>query len=156
MPGLADPGFELIAAAQAQGVPIVPVPGPTALSAALSVAGIPAERFRFLGFLPRGGSARRKLLEPLVRSPFAIVAYESPHRLLDTLAILDDVFGERPMAAAGELTKLYEEVQRGTAAELLARFREKKPRGEFTLVIAGAEQNDPAVQARKGQEEGMR
>ena len=91
-----------------------------------------------------------------MRSPFALVAYESPHRLLDTLAILDDVFGERPMAAAGELTKLYEEVQRGTAAELLARFREKKPRGEFTLVIAGAEQNDPAVHARKGEEEGVR
>jgi 16S rRNA (cytidine1402-2'-O)-methyltransferase len=138
MPGLADPGFELIAAAQAQGVPVVPVPGPTALSAALSVAGIPAERFRFLGFLPRGRSARRRLLEPLVGSPLTIVAYESPHRLLDTLAVLDELFGERPMAAACELTKLYEEVQRGTAAELLARFREKKPRGEFTLVIAGA------------------
>jgi 16S rRNA (cytidine1402-2'-O)-methyltransferase len=144
MPGLADPGFELIAAAQAQGVPIVPVPGPTALSAALPVAGIPAERFRFLGFLPRGGSARRKLLEPLVGSPFAIVAYESPHRLLDTLTILDDLFGERPMAAACELTKLYEEVQRGTAAELLAHFRGKKPRGEFTLVIAGTVSGEPA------------
>ncbi len=138
MPGLADPGFELIAAAQARGVPVVPVPGPTALSAALSVAGIPAERFLFLGFLPRGGSARRKLLAPLTGHPFAIVAYESPHRLLDTLAILDDLFGDRPMAAACELTKLYEEIQRGTPAELLARFKAKKPRGEFTLVIAGA------------------
>ena len=153
MPGLADPGFELVAAAQAQGVPVVPVPGPTALSAALSVAGIPAERFRFLGFLPRGGSARRRLLEPLVRNPLTIVAYESPHRLLDTLAILDELFGERPMAAACELTKLYEEVQRGTASELLARFREKKPRGEFTLVIAGARSSQ---QARRTQEEDAR
>jgi 16S rRNA (cytidine1402-2'-O)-methyltransferase len=140
MPGLADPGFELIAAAQSQGVPIVPVPGPTALSAALAVAGIPAERFTFLGFLPRGNSARSSLLAPLVGSPFAIVAYESPHRLLDTLAVLDDLFGERPMAAACELTKLYEETVRGTAAELLARFADEKPRGEFTLVIAGAGQ----------------
>jgi 16S rRNA (cytidine1402-2'-O)-methyltransferase len=131
MPGLADPGFELIAAAQERGVPVVPVPGPTALSAALSVAGIPAEQFRFLGFLPRGRSARRRLLEPLARSPLTIVAYESPHRLLETLAMLDELFGERPMAAACELTKLYEEVQRGRAADLLARFREKKPRGEF-------------------------
>jgi 16S rRNA (cytidine1402-2'-O)-methyltransferase len=140
MPGLADPGFELIAAAQSQGVRIVPVPGPTALSAALSVAGIPAERFTFLGFLPRGSSARQSLLAPLIESPFAIVAYESPHRLLDTLAVLDDLFGERPMAAACELTKLYEETVRGTAAELLAHFAGEKPRGEFTLVIAGAGQ----------------
>ena len=151
MPGLADPGFELIATAQARGVPIVPVPGPTALSAALSVAGIPAERFTFLGFLPRGGSARRKLLEPLARSPFAVVAYESPHRLLDTLTILDDLFGDRPMTAACELTKLYEEIQRGTAADLLARFAGKKPRGEFTLVIAGAVSGE---RARRTQEEG--
>ena len=145
MPGLADPGFELIAAAQSQGVRIVPVPGPTALSAALSVAGIPTERFTFLGFLPRGSSARQSLLAPLIESPFAIVAYESPHRLLDTLAVLDDLFGERPMAAACELTKLYEETVRGTAAELLAHFAGEKPRGEFTLVIAGA---------RQGSEEG--
>jgi 16S rRNA (cytidine1402-2'-O)-methyltransferase len=151
MPGLADPGFELVAAAQRQGVPIVPVPGPTALSAALSVAGIPAERFLFLGFLPRASSARRKLLAPLVHKPFTIVAYESPHRLLDTLAVLDDLFGDRLMAAACELTKLYEEIQRGTAAELLDRFGDKKPRGEFTLVIAGAVSGE---QARRTQEEG--
>ena len=142
MPGLADPGFELIAAAQEQGARIVPVPGPTALSAALSVCGIPAERFIFLGFLPRGDSARRTLLAPLVDSPFALVAYESPHRLLDTLAALDDLFGDRPMAAACELTKLYEETLRGTPAQLLAHFADQKPRGEFTLVIAGAGQQE--------------
>lgn len=151
MPGLADPGFELIAAAQRQGVRVVPVPGPTALSAALSVSGIPAERFLFLGFLPRANSARRKLLAPLVHGPFTIVAYESPHRLLDTLAVLDDIFGDRLMAAACELTKLYEEIQRGTAAQLLTSFGDKKPRGEFTLVIAGAVSGEPA---RRTQEEG--
>ena len=138
MPGLADPGFELIAAAHGQGVRIVPVPGPTALCAALSVSSIPAERFLFLGFLPRGSSACRSLLAPLVDSPFTIVAYEAPHRLLNTLAALDDLFGDRLMAAACELTKLYEETRRGTAAELLAYFADRKPRGEFTLVIAGA------------------
>ena len=142
MPGLADPGFELIAAAQEQGARIVPVPGPTALSAALSVSGIAAERFIFLGFLPRGDSARRTLLSPLVDSPFALVAYESPHRLLDTLTALDELFGDRPMAAACELTKLYEETLRGTPAELLAHFADQKPRGEFTLVIAGAGQQE--------------
>ena len=154
MPGLADPGFELIAAAQRQGVRVVPVPGPTALSAALSVAGIPAERFLFLGFLPRASSARRKLLAPLVHSPFTLVAYESPHRLLDTLAVLDDLFGDRLMAAACELTKLYEEIQRGTAAELLDRFAGNKPRGEFTLVIAGSGQSDPAARLGQDREEG--
>jgi 16S rRNA (cytidine1402-2'-O)-methyltransferase len=145
MPGLADPGFELVAAAQEQGARIVPVPGPTALSAALSVSGIPAERFIFLGFLPRGDSARRTLLAPLVDSPFALVAYESPHRLLDTLAALEELFGDRPMAAACELTKLYEETLRGTPAELLAHFAGQKPRGEFTLVIAGAGQKEEDV-----------
>ncbi len=140
MPGLADPGFELIAAAQEEGVLIVPVPGPTALSAALAVCGIPAERFRFRGFLPRGRGTRRSLLASLVDSPFTTVAYESPHRLLDTLADLDALFGDRPVAAACELTKLYEESRRGTAAALLVHFSEHRPRGEFTLVIAGAGQ----------------
>jgi len=140
MPGLADPGYELIAAAREREVLVVPVPGPTALAAALAVAAIPAERFLFLGFLPRTQSARRELLAPLASSLFTLVAYESPHRLLDTLADLDRLFGERPMAAACELTKLYEETRRGTPGELLEHFGTRRPRGEFTLVIAGAGQ----------------
>lgn len=151
MPGLADPGYELITAALERNVPIVAVPGPTALSAALTVAGIPCERFIFLGFLPRGRSARRNLLTSLVDSPFTLVAYESPHRLLDTLADLDQLLGRRQMAAACELTKLYEEVQRGTAGDLLELFRCHKPRGEFTLVIAGREPPpDPTARGSKG------
>jgi 16S rRNA (cytidine1402-2'-O)-methyltransferase len=138
MPGLADPGYELVAAALEQGVPVVPVPGPTALDAALAVAGIPGERFLFLGFLPRGAAARYALLASLASSPFTLVAYEAPHRLLETLADLDRLFVDRRIAMACELTKLYEEVQRGTAAELLASFHGRQPRGEFTLVIAGA------------------
>lgn len=144
MPGLADPGFELLSIARERAVPIVPVPGPTALAAALSVAGIPGDRFIFLGFLPRTSRARRDLLEPLVDSPFTLVAYESPHRLLAALADLARLFGERPMAAACELTKMYEETRRGTAAELLDHFRAHGPRGEFTLVIAGADQTERA------------
>lgn len=137
MPGLTDPGYELVAHALDRGVPVEPVPGPTALTAALSVAGIAADRFIFLGFLPRAKNARRELLASLAQSPFALVAYESPHRLCDTLADLDALFGDRPMVAAGELTKLYEEMQRGAAAQLLSHFRAHRPRGEFTLVIAG-------------------
>ncbi|MGD9144404.1 MAG: 16S rRNA (cytidine(1402)-2'-O)-methyltransferase [Anaerolineae bacterium] len=151
MPGLADPGYELIAAAREREVPIVPVPGPTALAAALSVAGIPAERFIFLGFLPRTRSARRELLAPLVDSPFTLIAYESPHRLLATLAELDRLFGDRPMAAACELTKMYEETRRGTAGELRDHYRARRPRGEFTLVIAGTAQGT----SRPASEEGL-
>jgi 16S rRNA (cytidine1402-2'-O)-methyltransferase len=136
MPGLADPGYELIAAVLEQGLPVVPIPGPTALASALSVAGIPADRFVFLGFLPRTRGARRSLLSSLADHPFALVAYESPHRLLDTLADIATVLGERPMAAACELTKLYEEIRRDTPAGLLAFFRGHPPRGEYTLVIA--------------------
>jgi 16S rRNA (cytidine1402-2'-O)-methyltransferase len=136
MPGLADPGYELIAAVLERGVPVLPVPGPTALATALSVAGIPCQRFIFLGFLPRGRGARRDLLAPLVDSPFCLVAYESPHRLLDTLAELARLFGDRQMALGCELTKLYEEMRRGTAAELLDHYRGERPRGEFTLVVA--------------------
>ena len=140
MPGLADPGFELIAAARALGVPIVPIPGPTALAAALSVSSLPGDRFVFVGFLPRTSRARRELLAPLVDRPVTLVAYESPHRLLATLADLERLFGDRPIAAACELTKLYEETRRGTAAELLAHYRTHRPRGEFTLVITPSQE----------------
>jgi 16S rRNA (cytidine1402-2'-O)-methyltransferase len=139
MPGLSDPGYELIAAALEQGRPVVAVPGPAAVPAALSVAGLPAEAFLFLGFLPRRPAARRALLASLAEEPFTLVAYESPHRLLDTLADLDRLFGPRPMATCGELTKLYEETRRGTPATLLVHFQEQRPRGEYTLVVAGAE-----------------
>jgi 16S rRNA (cytidine1402-2'-O)-methyltransferase len=138
MPGLADPGYELLATALERGVPIEAVPGPTALGAALAVAGISSARFVFLGFLPRSAGARRALLDSMAESPFALVAYESPHRLVATLADLDHLFGECPMAVVNELTKLYEGTKRGTAAELLDHYREHRPRGEFTLVIAPA------------------
>jgi 16S rRNA (cytidine1402-2'-O)-methyltransferase len=152
MPGLADPGYELIAAAREREVPVVPIPGPTALAAALSVAGLPAERFIFLGFLPRARNARRDLLAPLVESPFTLVAYESPHRLLGTLVEVDRLFGDRPMAAASELTKLYEETRRGSPAQLLDHFGAHRPRGEFTLVIAGAGERTPPPGIKKAAE----
>jgi len=140
MPGLADPGYELIAAALDRGAPVVPVPGPTALGAALLAAGIPAARFVFAGFLPRGAKARRDLLASLAASPFTLVAFEAPHRLIYTLADLAALCGDRQVAAACELTKRYEEIRRGTPAELLAHFRRHEPRGEFTLVIGPPEQ----------------
>ena len=151
MPGLADPGHELVAAVLAEGSPIVSVPGPTALGAALSVAGLSFERFVFLGFLPRGTGKRRQLLRSLISSPFALVAYEAPHRLLDTLADLTELIPNRQVSAACELTKLYEEVRCGTAAALLAHYRANRPRGEFTLVIAPPSlEASAAVEGRKG------
>jgi 16S rRNA (cytidine1402-2'-O)-methyltransferase len=136
MPGLADPGYELVQRALDLGVPIVPVPGPTALASALSVAGLDCYRFYFLGFLPRGTAARQELLSSLREKPFALVAHEAPHRLVDTLADLDLFFGNRQIVVACELTKLYEEVRRGSGAELLDHYRLRGPRGEFTIVIA--------------------
>jgi 16S rRNA (cytidine1402-2'-O)-methyltransferase len=135
MPGLADPGYELVTAVLDQGVSVVAVPGPTALTAALSITAAPGHRFIFLGFLPRRNSARRDLLAQHADRPFPLVAYEAPHRLLETLADLDRLLGNRPLVVASELTKMYEDVQRGTPAELLAYFRHHRPRGEFTLVI---------------------
>jgi 16S rRNA (cytidine1402-2'-O)-methyltransferase len=138
MPGLADPGFELVNAAKGHGARIVPVPGPTAIAATLSVAGMSTDGFIFLGFLPRAKGARRKLLTSVMNNDLALVAYESPHRLLSTLADLEHIFGDRPMVAACELTKLYEETVRGTPGEILSHFGDIAPRGEFTLVIEPA------------------
>jgi 16S rRNA (cytidine1402-2'-O)-methyltransferase len=146
MPGLADPGYELISAALERGIAVVPVSGPTALSAALSVAGLPAERFIFLGFLPRRKGQRRALLESVADKPFALVAYESPHRLLDALGDVARLLGERSIVVACEMTKMYEEVRRGSAEELLVHFQEQEPRGEYTLVIA-----PPATSAGEGE-----
>jgi 16S rRNA (cytidine1402-2'-O)-methyltransferase len=143
MPGLSDPGFELLHAALEQGVGVIPIPGPTALGAALSVAAMPGEGFAFLGFLPRTANARHDLLAEWIAFPHTLAAYEAPHRLVDTLADIALLFGERAVVVCGDLTKLYEEVRRGTAADLLAHFRQHAPRGEYTLVIAGTGPPEP-------------
>ena len=155
MPGLADPGYELITAALERDVPVVPIPGPTALAAALSVAGHTQRAFR-LPWVSAAGWRPPRAAGLLVDNPFTLVAYESPHRLLETLDDLDRLFGDRPMAVACELTKLYEEIQRGTAAEMLAHFRDHKPRGEFTLVIAGGLRPAPSRRQRARNEGGGR
>jgi 16S rRNA (cytidine1402-2'-O)-methyltransferase len=150
MPGISDPGQELIAAALERGVPVVPIPGPSALTAALVVSGLPADRFLYLGFLPRVRSDRRRLLESVRAQPFTLVAFEAPHRLLAALADLEEVLGDRQAAAARELTKLHEEVVRGAVSELRAVFQERPPRGEFTLVIGpgpGDSQAEDATRA---------
>jgi 16S rRNA (cytidine1402-2'-O)-methyltransferase len=137
MPGLSDPGYELVRAAIARGVPVVPIPGPSALTAALVVSGLPTDAFVYLGFLPRRPAERRRLLAEMRDQRRTLVAFESPHRLA---AALDDVLallGDRQVAVARELTKLHEEIWRGPASQAREHFA-GQVRGEITLVIAGA------------------
>jgi len=137
-PALSDPGYELVQAALEAGFKVVPVPGPSAVVAALVASGLPTDAFVYLGFLPRKDSERRKLLESIAAEPRTLVAYESPHRLLDTLAEIEATLGNRRVAVARELTKMFEEIYRGSAGEAHAHFAAKGVAGEITLVIAGA------------------
>ena len=135
MPGISDPGYELIGAANQNGIPVIPVPGPSAVITALVVSGLPTDRFLYLGFLPRRTSARKQALESVAQETGTLVILEAPHRLQPTLYDLKLVFGDRQLAVCRELTKLHEEVFRGNISQAIARFTE--PRGEFTLVIEG-------------------
>ena len=135
MPAVSDPGSDLVAQAAAAGFQVEAVPGVSAVTTALSMSGMSGDGFLFLGFLPRKARERRTKLEGLTESTHTLVVFEAPHRLKATLRDILAVLGEREMSVCRELTKLYEEVFRGTASEALAHFSE--PRGEFVLVIRG-------------------
>ena len=137
LPGVSDPGGRLIAAALEAGVPVTVLPGPTAVATALVASGFVAERYQFLGYLPRGDRALAELWTELDRWPHAAVAFESPKRLPASLGSLARALPERPVAVCRELTKRFEEVVRGPAGELAERFAEP-PRGEITLVLGPA------------------
>jgi 16S rRNA (cytidine1402-2'-O)-methyltransferase len=134
MPAISDPGARLVAAALERGVPVTVLPGPTAVDTALVASGFAAERYQFVGFLPRGARALALVWEELASWPYPVVAFESPRRLPATLRSLADAQPAREVAVCRELTKKFEEVVRGTAAELAARFAES-PKGEITLVL---------------------
>lgn len=137
-PGVSDPGARLAQAARAAGFLVVPIPGPSAVATALSAAGLPADRYLFLGFVPRKGRERSRLLRSAADSPWTTVLYEAPSRLPDLLADLSELAGpSRPAVVARELTKIHEEFRAGTLAELASYYRESEPRGEVTLVVAG-------------------
>jgi 16S rRNA (cytidine1402-2'-O)-methyltransferase len=138
MPGLSDPGYRLVQAAHEAGIAVSPIPGPSAAITALVSSGLPTDSFLFLGFLPRQGAARRAALEKVRQLPYTLVVYEAPHRLLKLLADVESVLGNRLLVVARELTKLYEELWRGTAAEAQRHFGQDRIRGEITVVIAGA------------------
>ncbi|MFN6500473.1 MAG: 16S rRNA (cytidine(1402)-2'-O)-methyltransferase [Nostoc sp. DedQUE01] len=138
MPGISDPGYELIKACIEAGISVVPIPGASAAITALSAAGLPTERFVFEGFLPAKTQQRREHLESLQTESRTLIFYESPHRLQDTLQDLAEIWGsDRQIVLARELTKLYEEFWRGTIAEAMAHYSQREPQGEYTLVVAG-------------------
>lgn len=162
-PAVSDPGVALVAAARARDFPVVTVPGPTAVAAALAVSGLSADRYLFLGFLPRKGGERQRLLDTIAQSEWTVVVFEAPNR---TAELLDDLVAtcgaERRGVVARELTKLFEETRDGTLAELAGYYRDTPPRGEVTVIVSGtgvpareAPRPDPEARARALLAEGM-
>ncbi len=144
MPGISDPGYELIVAANQRGIPVIPIPGPSVIITALVVSGLPTNNFLYLGFLPRKANGRRRLLESIAHEHATMVVLESPHRLLAALNDILLVLGDRKAAVCRELTKIHEEIFRGTISQAIEHFTE--PRGEFSLVIEGKrEANKPQL-----------
>ena len=140
MPGLSDPGYRLVRACADAGVPVEVVPGPSAVISALAVSGLPPGRFAFEGFMPRKAGDRRRRIGELATERRTIVFFVPPHRIEASLGDLVELLGDRPAVLARELTKLHEEVRRGTLSELLAGARNDPPRGEIVLVVGGAVQ----------------
>lgn len=136
-PGIADPGYPVVRAAVAAGVRVESIPGPSAVITALQVSGLPTDAFLFAGFLPPKGAARRRRLQELSAQRETVVVFESPHRIDQCLEDLEAVWGERPIALARELTKLHEQVLRGSAREVRAALRAEWKRGEMVLVLGG-------------------
>jgi 16S rRNA (cytidine1402-2'-O)-methyltransferase len=136
-PGISDPGFRLIQTAIENQIPIIPIPGPSAVITALSVSGLPTDAFLFKGFLPHKSKKKRDLLTQLEDVRETLIFYESPHRLSETLNDIFDILGDRGMVLTRELTKIYEEVIRGKVSEIQTQIGERKLKGEITLVISG-------------------
>jgi 16S rRNA (cytidine1402-2'-O)-methyltransferase len=146
MPGISDPGPELVKKAIAAGLPIEVIPGPTAFTAALVISGLDSSSFIFYGFLPRRRNLRRNLLEALKMESRTVIFYEAPHRLLASLTDIKELFGEaQPLTIGRELTKQYQEMQRGTVAELLEIYQTRTPRGEMCLLLPGRKNAQPTV-----------
>ncbi len=156
-PSVSDPGFTLVRAALEENIPITAIPGPTAVITALVLSGLPVHSFTFRGFPPRKPGPRKRFLAVDAASPHTLIFYESPYRLKAFLQDAAAVYGDRRAAAANDLTKLFETVVRGTLTELAQRFETEEPRGEYTVVIEGAEEQaraeKGAVKSRKEREE---
>ncbi len=146
LPGISDPGARLVGEALAAGVPVTVLPGPSSVETALVASGLAVERYQFVGFVPRGASAQRALWDELARSPYPVVAFESPQRLPATLRTLAEADPGRTIAVCRELTKKFEEVVRGAAADVAGRFAEP-PKGEITLVLGPGTARDDSRDA---------
>ncbi|MGA9654800.1 MAG: 16S rRNA (cytidine(1402)-2'-O)-methyltransferase, partial [Polyangia bacterium] len=152
-PSVSDPGYRVVRAAIAAGARVVPVPGPSAVLAALVASGLPTDRFFFVGFPPRKTGARQGLLAQLRSLPATLVFFESPHRVAATLADLSAILGkDRPACVARELTKTHEEFVRGTLAELASRYASERPLGEVTLLVGGASAQDPQADGQRDED----
>jgi 16S rRNA (cytidine1402-2'-O)-methyltransferase len=136
-PGISDPGYRLVREAVARGMPVTALPGPSAVILALSVSGLPTDRFTFYGFLPRGGSERKKLLAEAARVSHTVVFFESPHRVVKSLESMFDLMGDRQAAVCRELTKRFEQVERGLLSEVVIKMKARTPKGEFCIVVEG-------------------
>jgi len=152
MPGISDPGYELIKGAIAKGAKVEVLPGASSLTTALAASGLPADQFVYLGFLPRKKGEKRRLLASVGEEPRTIVCFESPYRIVDSLQAMLETLGDRNVAVCRELTKLHEEVFRSTLSEAVGHFN--KPRGEFTIVIHGT--GDIKKSLRKAKEKSKR
>lgn len=151
-PGISDPGAALVDHVRAAGFPVVPIPGPSAVVTALSAAGLPADRFLFLGFLPRKGGERTRLLRQAADSEWTVVLFEAPARLPQLLRDLAEVAGGERRAVVGrELTKIHEEFRAGSLTELAGHWTETEPRGEFTVLLAGREAVSPEQDTPSGE-----
>ncbi|GAP40124.1 16S rRNA (cytidine(1402)-2'-O)-methyltransferase [Flexilinea flocculi] len=138
-PSISDPGYLLVRAAIAEGIPVSAIPGPTALIMALTLSGLPVHSFTFRGFPPRKHGPRKRFFAVDAESPHTLIYYESPYRLVAFLQDAIEVFGDRSAAAANDLTKMFETVDRGKLSFLLEKFQAEPPRGEYTIVITGSD-----------------
>jgi len=158
-PLISDPGYRIVNAAIEKGIRVVSLPGPSAILSALAASGLPTHAFRFVGFFPSKAIARHKALEELAEERATVVAYESPHRILSTLSAMAEIFGDRPLALARELTKVHEEFLRGSAQSILNELSQRTSvKGEITLVVGGAAEQqanieDPSQEVQRLQTE---
>ena len=144
-PGIADPGYRLVKGAAEAGVTVVPIPGPSSVIALLSMSGLPTDRFVFEGFLPAKTAQRRKALQRLTQEERTIFFFESPHRLLDTLLDIENILGKRLIVIGRELTKLHEEVLRGSVTDVRIQLQSRDIKGEVTLLVSGATEKAPSL-----------
>jgi 16S rRNA (cytidine1402-2'-O)-methyltransferase len=145
-PGISDPGYRLVLEATRLGIRVVPIPGPSALIAALSTSGLPTDGFNFRGFLPARKRERRSKLQELRLERYSIIVYETPHRLKESLDDIREIFGDRRMVMGREITKVHEEFLRGRISEVIAEVSRREIRGEVTLIIEGCFDADPPAE----------